>query len=326
MDYDIIGVGTALIDLTPIPSCRDGKKSYECNPGGSIANFLAAAALQGSRCAFMGKVGDDVFGRSLKNALEEKGVDCRYMVFDARHNTPCSVVSLDENGERSFLFYRDCTADSMFSEQDIDYTLLKNTRLLHVTSFVFAGDISYESILKCLRFSKEHGVTISFDVNWRPYIWRDRIQMGMERIRSVIKYADIVKVSDEELEVFTGCGVHDVRSGATMLLAMGPKLVIVTHGSGGSSFFTDTSEGHADAYQVRAVDTTGAGDCCLAVLLHELLRMNEFIYDFNDDQLTRALKYANLAASYCVQHRGGISSMPGCDDMRQLERMNQLDL
>lgn len=310
MEYDIVGIGTALIDFTPIKIEGNKKRIYECNPGGSIANFLTAAARQGSRCAFLGKVGRDVFGGELKKALEENGVDCRGMVMDPQHNTSCSFVSLDENGDRSFVFYRERMADSMLAEEELNYEILRESRLLHVTSFALAGDISYETILEGLRFVREREGAITFDVNWRPFIWNGDLQKGKERVSRVISYADILKVSEEEMEEFTGCGMENAQEGANILMDMGPRIVVLTNGSGGSDFFTRNSRGHADACHVNAIDTTGAGDCCFAVFIHELLRANARVLDATCEQLKRALEFANLAASYCVLHRGGIASMP----------------
>ena len=319
MEYDIVGMGTALIDFTPLPNGQTGKRVYECNPGGSIANFLAAAARQGSRCALMGKVGDDVFGKELKTALETNGVDCKGLLLDTQHNTPCAFVSLDENGDRSFVFYRENTADTAYMKMDINYELLQNTRSFHVTSFVFAGDESYESVLESLRFVRKQGTLTTFDVNWRPFIWEKNAPIGMERIRCVMALTDILKVSDEELKVFTGFGLAQARKGADVLLAMGPKLVIVTSGAGGSSFYTSESEGHARVNRVKAVDTTGAGDCCFAVFMHEFLHMGLSLKSVDSRSLIDALEYANCAASYCVQHRGGISSMPAREDIAQVQ-------
>ena len=315
MKYDIVGLGTALVDFTPVLNANANNPIYECNPGGSIANYLVAAARQGSKCAIMGKVGEDSFGHILEKALKSNGVDCKGLLFDSQKNTPCSFVSLDERGERSFLFYNRNMADTAFSESDIEYTLLQQTRSFHVTSFMFAGDAAFNSALVCLHYARERGTLITFDVNWRPFIWGDHISTGMERIRRVIKLTDILKVSEEELEVFTGCSHAEERKGAEQLLACGPQMVVVTAGAGGSSFYTRESFGHARAESVKAVDTTGAGDCCFAVFIHEFLRQELSATAKDQKRLTAALEYANHAASYCVMRRGGIDAMPGREDL-----------
>jgi fructokinase len=311
--FDIVGMGTALVDFSAHGSSENGSALFEGNPGGSVANFLVAAGRQGARCAILCKLGDDMLGRILIDALTAHGVDVRGVVLSRERQTPCALVRLGEDGEREFMFYREGTADSTLAPGEVDFDLIDGSRALHITSFMLPGDLAFESAMAAIKRARSGGKLVSFDVNWRPRIWADRAQ-GIARLREAVARADVLKVSEEEFTLLAGCA--PCEAGAQALFDMGPKLVIATFGSGGSTFFARGASRHVPAFPVRAVDTTGAGDCCFATFMWEFLRLDLSLDAPDPDMLAGALRYANLAASYCVARRGGIPSMPS---RRELE-------
>ncbi len=314
--YDIVGIGTALIDFTPLAGRSGGRNAYEENPGGSIANFLVAAAKQGAKTAILAKVGRDTFGYDLKEAMNKAGVDTKGLVLDPEYHTSCSFVTLTPDGDRSFVFYNDNMADAHYRE--LDYSVLDETKLLDIASFALSGDESYRTIIKAIDYCREQGKLVSFDINWREHIWKGDIAKGRRRVEEVIAKADIIKASIEELEFITGYGEENLEKGVKTLMAFGPHLILVTYGEKGSSYHTPVSAGFEKAVETVCVDTTGAGDCCFASFISSLFSSREDILSATDEELHRALKIANKMASICVSRRGGIPSMPDREELAEV--------
>lgn len=316
-EYDFVGVGAALIDLLTIENNDDGL-SYKCCPGGSIAIFLAAAALQGSNCAYLGAVGKDTFGIEIKKALEKNKVDCTGMSMLEKYNTPCSVVTNSDNGERSFIFYRNETAYAHYLREHIRFDILEKAKVLHITSFALSAEKTYSSILKCIVYSKKNGSLISFDVNWRENVWNDDYETASYRIFKIISLTDILKVSEEELRIWGNKGDEGDKACAEKLLSMGPKLIVVTYGEKGSGYFSRNTHGFVATNQVAAIDTTGAGDCFFGVFMHEFLRRKIDLTNIRTESLAEAIRIGNIAAGYSVSIKGGIPSLPDRETMRIL--------
>lgn len=203
--YDIVGIGTMLIDFTPHGVSNNGNTLYERNPGGSVANFFGGGGpARGAKLPLL-KVGNDMFGRFLKKTLEDDHIETAGVVMCEEKLTSGAFVQLDDKGEREFVFYRKGMADSSLLEQEVRYDILDHTRTLHLTSFMLAGDEAYHTVLKILDYVAEKDLMVTFDVNWRPNIWDDK-ELGMERIKRIIERTDILKVSKEELDWLTGGG------------------------------------------------------------------------------------------------------------------------
>ena len=220
---DITAIGEILIDMTQSGVTEQGIPRYDANPGGAPANLAVAASRLGVNTAFVGRVGDDSYGAFLRRTLAQNGVDITGLSVDPREHTTLAVVSLDEKGERSFSFYRDPSADVSLRFEDVPQVLLENTRLLHFGSVSLTAEPSRSATLQAVQTAKAAGALISYDPNYRPSLWRDA-DAAIQGMREPLVYADILKVSDEELPLLTG--TDDLAQGSAFLRDKGIRLVV----------------------------------------------------------------------------------------------------
>ncbi len=312
--YDLVAIGELLIDFTPAGKSAKGFPVFEQNPGGSVANMVAAVARLGSKTAFIGKAGDDLFGEFLKGELEKSGVDASALVLSKEYPTTLAFVHLFENGERDFTFFRDHGADAHLETREVNEAMCKDARAMHFASLTFTTDIAAEATRHAIRLAKAAGAWITYDPNWRPLIWRDEAH-GLAGLREGINYADIVKLSEEEMELITG---KSDEEGAQLLFEKGVKLVLLTMGANGSKVITPEFSAYAAPFKVDAVDTTGAGDACLGAFVYALLQAQKLPWELPLAELYKAARFANAAAAICVTKTGGIPAMP---DLAQVEAL-----
>jgi fructokinase len=266
----VLCLGEALIDFVADVS---GVSLIECPgfrkaPGGAPANVAVALCRLGVPAAFLGKVGDDPFGRFLEQTFSSAGVDTRYMRFDAAARTGLAFVSLQANGERDFVFYRNPSADMLYAPSEIPDAAFTDCRVYHLGSITLIQAPSRDATLDALQRARAQGAWISYDPNLRPPLWPD---LGTARttILESLPLADLVKVSEEEAEFLFGPGTPAVQ--AQRLLALGPQLVAITQGAGGSVLAGAGTVAEVPAFAVEAVDTTGAGDGFAGGLISGLL-------------------------------------------------------
>ncbi|MCR5153662.1 MAG: carbohydrate kinase [Lachnospiraceae bacterium] len=332
---DIISVGEALIDLTqnkiPISNANDNKPeasfpAFTAFPGGAPANLAVAAARLGARTAFVGKVGKDFFGNLLKNTLEENKVDTSSMYMEEKAPTTLAVVSVDKNGERSFSFYRDGSADTLLSLEDMEKcNLFNEAKLYHFGSVSLTHPVSEGAVKKGIDLAKSQGLLISYDPNYRPALWKNE-ETAVKAMLSPIPKVDILKVSDEELPLLTGS--RDPKEGAGILSSMGPAVVLVTLGAKGAFLYCkknvaansvhsvinrflsfDEYSAEVPGYPCRVGDTNGAGDTFFGAFLSRIMA-GPFEKTFTKEYLKAAVLFANKAASVTTGRHGAIPAMP----------------
>lgn len=312
--YDIVSIGECLIDFTPFKEQPNGYPVFEQNPGGAPANMVASAAARGARVSYIGLVGDDQFGRFLSQQLQKANIDTRGMSFSPTHHTTLAFVHLDDDGQREFNFNRD--ADIMLAESDVDWELVRSTKLLHVSSLVFDGPIAAATAHKVTAEAKKAGALISYDVNWRPMLWKD-LEAGKASIKQGIDAADILKVSEEELVLVTD--IEDEVEAVASLHARGVKMVVVTKGGDGTIVYTKHASAACAARKgLKVIDTTGAGDACFGAFVWEYLASGKDIDALNADDLYAFQRVANAVAGLTVTVRGGISSIPTAEAVAAL--------
>ena len=313
--FDVTALGEVLIDFTPCGVSEAGMALFEQNPGGAPANVLAAVSNLGQKPAFIGKVGDDMHGALLKDTLDRIGVDTSGMVVDPNYFTTLAFVSL-KNGERSFSFARKPGADTQLTSEEINLDVVRNTKIFHCGSLSLTDDPARSATFFAVKEAKEAGAVISYDPNYRALLWKSE-EEAVKHMRSMIPYADIMKISDEETVLLSG--KSDPKEAAEVLLDQGVDCVIVTLGKDGALLKTKQVEVQVKGKDRKPVDTTGAGDSFWGGILSRLALNNVKPADLTEAQAEEYLKFANAVAGLCVEKRGAIPAMPTLEQV-----MNEL--
>ncbi len=312
--YDVTTVGEILIDLTQSGISDTGIPIYTANPGGAPANVAVAASRLGAKAAFIGKIGDDAYGRLLIDTLKKNKVGTEGVIVDKSANTTLAIVSVNESGERSFAFYRKNCADTLLSENEITDEQLRNTRVLHFGSISLTDEPSKTATISSVRRAKDLGATITYDPNYRESLWSgaDEAVKGMKEPLGLV---DILKISDEELPMLSGA--DDPDEGAKVLYATyGIKLILVTLGARGAYYRFKDCCGIVDGVKVKVADTNGAGDTFFGAFLSRMAAENKFeTSKLTEEDIRRMLKFANRAAALTTSRSGAIPAMPALDEL-----------
>jgi fructokinase len=306
--YDIVALGECLIDFVTSGGAVHGSLLYEGNPGGAPANVLAAASKLGLNTAFIGKVGDDSFGALLKNTLEENRIDTSSLIISTDYPTTLAFVSLDATGNRSFSFYRRETADVNLNEKEIDYELIRKAKLFHFGSVSLTDEPSRTATLAAARFAKKNRIPVSYDPNLREKLWPSLYE-AKKIILSAMDYADMVKVSEEELSFLTG--FTGLEEGMRVLYSKYQlRFLAVTLGAKGCRCMSGETICSSPAFAVNSVDTTGAGDAFWGAMLYRIQKSGKNPDKLTEDELMRFMDFSNAAGSLATTRRGAIPSLP----------------
>jgi len=268
-------------------------------------NLAVAAARLGAQTTFIGKVGEDAFGRYLTEVLQENKVATRYMVTDADHPTTMAVVSVDASGERDFSFYRSANADVMLCKEDIPEEALKAAKIVHFGSVSLTADPARTATLDAAARAKKLGAIITYDPNYRANLWHSE-EEAIAQMKAPLPLVDILKVSDEELPLLTG--TTDCENGTAQLAQNGIRLIFVTLGANGVFYRFGEKTGHVAGVPCKVGDTNGAGDTFFGAALSKLCK--EDLNSLTADKLESILAFANKAASITTSRRGAIPAMP----------------
>lgn len=305
--YDVIALGELLIDFTQNGFSEQGNGMFEANPGGAPCNVLSMLNNLGKKTAFIGKVGKDQFGMTLKKALEELGIGTENLVMDEEIHTTLALVHTFADGDRDFSFYRNPGADMMLREDELKEELLRDTRLFHFGTLSMTHEGVRKATKKALSIAKESGALISFDPNLREPLW-DTLEHAKEQIRWGLGQCDILKISDNEIQWLTGeenftAGVQKIREEFPI------PLILVSMGRDGSrAYYKDGYVEVAPFLQEHTIETTGAGDTFCACVINYIL--DHGLADLNKEQLTEMLTFANAAASIITTRKGALRVMP----------------
>lgn len=316
---DVVALGELLIDFAPVSADAAGYPTVAAKPGGAPANFLAALSRFGAKTALIGKVGEDSFGKLLRQTLETEGVDTRGLVSDPSVFTTLAFVTLDGRGERSFSFARKPGADTCLSADEIDFSLIGETRVFHFGTLSLTHEPARSATRKAVAYARGLGKTLSFDPNLRRPLWESEAEAG-EQILWGLSQADLVKISDEEVDFLWGCAPE---AGAEKLVSeYGVSLAFVTCGAEGCYFRTRTVSGHADALSgIAVVDTTGAGDIFGGSALWKLLQTKKPPEELTGEELTDIARFGCVAAGLSTTRYGGISSVPSLYEVLEVARL-----
>jgi len=290
-------LGDAVVDLLP-----DGEGRLLQCPGGAPANVAVGIARLGGQSAFIGRVGDDPFGRFMSKTLADERVDVKHMRLDPAHRTSTVVVDLDDHGERSFTFMVRPSADLFLEPADLP--TFSAGEWLHVCSIALSAEPSRSATFEAMAAVREAGGYVSFDPNIRPDLWPD--ENALRRcLEQALQSADVVKLSVEELAFLTGD--VPVSVGLDMLMARCPaRLVLVTQGKEGVIAWHDGTVKHYPATPVQCVDTTGAGDAFVAGLLYGLAAGQD---------LTPVIALAQRCGALATTAKGAMTALPWQHDL-----------
>lgn len=304
----VTALGELLIDFAPKQADEDGRLMFAASPGGAPANVCTMAAKLGAKAAFVGKVGQDGFGTFLRSVLSENHVSCRGLRMDEKARTSLAFVTLGDNGERDFCFYRTNGADTQLHPEELDDALLRGSKFLHFGSLSLTQEPCRSATIRAVELARAGGAIISYDPNYRPPLW-ENVSQALEMMRLGLRLADIVKVSLEEAQLLTGRENPDQAAAA--LQDMGPRVIFITGGASGCFCYTEAARVYAPGFPVKAVDTTGAGDTFQGTMLYLLRDLSlEEIATLNTARLTRYATIANAAAAIATTKLGAISAMP----------------
>ncbi|MCD8151293.1 MAG: carbohydrate kinase [Clostridiales bacterium] len=321
--FDVVALGELLIDFTESGTSSQGNPLLEVNPGGAPCNVLAMLSKLGKKTAFIGKVGRDSFGRSLREAVQDCGIDVSNLMEDESVHTTLAFVHTQPDGDREFSFYRNPGADMMLQRGEVNADLIRNTRIFHFGTLSSTHEPAREATRYALAVARESGALISFDPNVREPLW-DTLDDARREIEYGLSVCDILKISDNEVEFLTG--TTDYAEGVAMLREKYKlPLVFVTMGKEGSkAFYRGMEVTVAPFLQEHTIETTGAGDTFAACALSYIL--DHGMENLTEADLTELLTFANAGASVITTRKGALRVMPTEEEIMCLIHNSAADL
>nr|WP_325304204.1 carbohydrate kinase [uncultured Oscillibacter sp.] len=314
--FDVVALGELLVDFTDNGLSEQGNTLFEANPGGAPCNVLAMLKKLDRSCAFIGKVGDDLFGRRLRAVAEEAGICMDYLAVDRKRRTTLAFVEKLANGDRDFSFYRNPGADMTLAEEDLPLEVLAGCRVFHFGTLSMTHEGIRQATRKAVDCAKAGGALISFDPNLRPPLW-DSLENAREQISYGLAHCDILKIADNELGFMTG--ETDFDKGAANLRERYPniRLLNVTAGPEGSySYYNGLRVFRPSLKLGGVIETTGAGDTFCACVLNFVLERG--LEGLTEKDLGDMLFFANAAAYLVTTRKGAIRSMPEREQVENL--------
>lgn len=303
----IVSFGEMLIDFVPTVSGVSLAEApgFLKAPGGAPANVAIAVTRLGGKAAFVGKLGDDEFGHMLAGILKQNGVSVEGIKFDQGARTALAFVTLRADGEREFMFYRNPSADMLLTPDELNLDLIRSAKVFHYGSISLIVEPCRSAHFKAMEVAKEAGCLLSYDPNLRLPLWPSAKE-AREKIMSIWDKADVIKVSDNELEFLTGKEVSD--EAALSLWHPNLKLLLVTLGEDGCSYYTKSFQGKIAGFHVKTIDTTGAGDSFIGALLCKMVQDQSIITD--EAKLKEVLKFACACGAITTTKKGAIPALP----------------
>ncbi len=312
--YDVTALGEMLIDFTLNGQSDQGNNLFEACPGGAPCNVLAMLNKLGRKTAFIGKVGEDQFGRLLRDTIDELGIETKGLILDQEIHTTLAFVHTFPDGDREFSFYRKPGADMMLAEDDVDYDLIRQSKVFHFGTLSMTDEPVRSATKKALEVAKEAGCLITFDPNLRPPLW-DSLDRAKEMMEYGFQYCDMLKISDNEIQFVTG--KEDYDEGIRILQEKYQiPLIFLTMGKDGSRAYYKDLRVEKKGFTVKAIETTGAGDTFCGCAIHGLLTHG--IDGMNQEVLENILTYANAGAALITMKKGAIRSMPDPENITKM--------
>ena len=314
--FDVVALGELLIDFTENGISENGNLLLEANPGGAPCNVLAMLARLGKTTAFIGKVGNDRFGKVLSETIKDCGICADGLVFDDTVHTTLAFVHKKTDGDRDFSFYREPGADMMLRKCEIDEEIIKSAKIFHFGTLSSTHEGVREATRYGVDIAKESGALISFDPNLRPPLW-DSLEDARREIEYGLSKCDILKISDNEIEFMTGSTDYD-KAVRELMEKYNIKLAFATLGKKGSRAYFGDMQAEFGGFDVDTIETTGAGDTFCGSALNFILEHD--INALTENDLKELLAFANAAAAIITTRRGALKVMPEKKEILDLLR------
>ncbi len=314
--FDVVALGELLIDFTENGASPQGNPVMEANPGGAPCNVLAMLNKLGKKTAFIGKVGNDTFGRQLAETVRQSGTDISNLVFDDTVHTTLAFVHTFADGEREFSFYRNPGADMMLTKDEVMTDIVKEAKIFHFGTLSSTHEGVREATRYAVETARNNGSLISFDPNLREPLWNSP-EDAKKEIEYGFSKCDILKISDNELEFMTGTddyskGVEIIRSEYSNI-----RIIFVTLGKNGSRIYYKNMMAEQPTFsEIRPIEKTGAGDTFEGCALNFLLEHD--IDSLTEDNLSSLLLFANAGASLITTRKGALKVMPEKSEIEAL--------
>lgn len=313
--YDVVALGELLIDFTENGVSGQGNTIFEANPGGAPCNVLAMLNQLGRKTAFMGKVGVDIFGNKLKGVLDEVGIDTSALLMDPDVRTTLAFVQTFADGDRDFSFYRNPGADMMLKEEELKTDMLSECEIFHFGTLSMTHDEVRRATKKAIALAKENGALISFDPNLRPPLWSS-LDLAKEQVAYGLGQCDVLKISDNEIQWFTGKEDYDEGIAVLQETYHIPLILLSLGKEGSRAYYKGLRVEKAPYLQENTIETTGAGDTFGGSCLHFVLKYG--LDNLDEEKLLEMLSFANGAASLITTRKGALKVMPEVDEVKKL--------
>ena len=318
---DVVALGELLVDFTSSGVSEQGNPLFEANPGGAPCNVLSMLQRLGKKTSIIGKVGKDSFGEMLCKVVAEQGIDTSNLIMDGEVPTTLAFVHTAPDGDRSFSFYRNLGADMMLREEDVNFSLLQDTKIFHFGSLSMTDTEVEKATKAAVDATKEAGAIISFDPNLRPPLWKS-LETAKEKIAYGISRCQILKISDDEIEFFTGSSDIDEGIGKIREQYDIP-LICATMGKKGSRAYYGGIKVECPPFLNKdTVETTGAGDTFMACVLNGVLEYG--LDELDEKKLYEILRFANGAASIITTRKGALKVMPDKETVENFIRERKM--
>ena len=311
----ICAAGELLIDFTPCGTSSQGQLLYARNPGGAPASVLAMAAKLGIKARLCAVVGSDNFGTFLIESMLAAGIDTRFISRTARARTTLAFVDLDERNDRSFTFYRKPGADILLTDAGIPDEAMEGCGVYHFSGVSLTDEPARGAVLRAARRAKEMGLLVSFDPNYRPFLWPQAAQ-ARQAFEEGMRCADIIKVSEEEVAFLLG--QENAAQGAAELAKQYDALVLASCGARGALAANPSGLlGRAEALPVTVADTTGAGDAFLGTILAALAgKERAALHSMTEQEAVELLHLGCMAGSLTASKLGAIPALPEKEELQ----------
>lgn len=315
--YDVTALGELLVDFTMSGQSEQDNPIFEACPGGAPCNVLALLQKMGKKTAFIGKVGNDQFGKMLKDTVMNVGIDVSNLIFDDTVNTTLAFVHTFKNGDRDFSFYRNPGADMMLTVDEVNEDIIKSSKIFHFGTLSMTCDGVREATKKAVKIAKENGVLISFDPNLRPPLWSS-LELAKRQMEYGFENCDILKISDNEIQFVSG--KEDYDEGIKYIIdKYNIPLILLTMGADGSRAYYKGNRIEQEGISVNTIETTGAGDTFCGSALNYILEHDFF--NLSEEELSEMLRICNVSAALVTTKKGALKSMPSREEVLKLSKL-----